>query len=384
MLAFITPNKFMTADYGDKTRELLLQAAFPRVLIDFNESPVFEATIQPFVAIIEKGQAAAGAVFDSLPEKELSKGQWRDPETAVRTYSFRQAVASLKPDKWRLDQPDILSLLDKLDQTAILLGDYVKGKFYRGILTGLNEAFVIDEKTHEDLLAQDPNSADLIKPWLRGREVSKWRTPQPIQYIINIASSSNRDWPWTGRENAEDIFKKNYPAIYRFLTNDPELLSKAKSRSDQGQYWWEQRSCAYFAEFSRTRIIYPNMATEARFSWEEKEICNNDKAFIIPTDDKFLLAVLNSTVSAFWCWNSLPKIMGATMEFRKTFMQNLPIPKASTDEKTKLAHLATQILDLKDVLPDADTRDLEQKINEQVYSLFKLTADDIKLIEQEW
>lgn len=383
VLAFITPNKFMTAAYGDKTRQLLSQAAFPRVLIDFNESPVFEATIQPFVAIIEKGAAAEGIRFDSLPEKELSKGQWSDPETAMQKYSFRQPVASLKPDKWRLDQPDILSLLDKLDQTAEPLGDYVNDKIYYGIKTGLNEAFVIDEKTREDLLAQDPNSADLIKPWLRGREVSKWRTPQPNQYIINIASSSNRDQPWTGRENAEDIFKKDYPAIHRFLTNDPELLSKAKSRSDQGQYWWELRSCAYFAEFSRTRIIYPNMANEARFSWEEKEIYSNQKTFIIPTEDKFLLAVLNSTVSAFWCWNTLPKIMGGTMEFSKVSMRNLPIPKASTDEKTKLAHLATQILDLKDVLPDADTRALERQINEQLYNLFKLTADDIKLIEQE-
>lgn len=375
VLAFITPNKFMIAVYGGETRRLLSQDAFPRVLIDFNEFPVFEATTYPLITIIEKGRAAEGAVFVSLPEKELSKGQWRDPETAVRTYSFRQAVASLKPDKWLLGAQNILSLLDKLDQTAGPLGDYVNDKIYYGIKTGLNEAFVIDAETRQNLLAQDPNSADLIKPWLRGREVCKWRIPSPTDFIL-----------FTRR--GTDIEK--YPAIKAHLEQfradlEPKNTPGQKRGRKPGPYQWYdiQDNIAYFSDFSQTRIIYPNMANEARFSWEEKEIYSNDKTFIIPTDDKFLLAVLNSTVSAFWCWKSLPKIRGAAMEFRKPFMQKLPIPEASTDEKTKLAHLATQILDLKDTLPNADTRDLERQINEQVYSLFKLTTDDIKIIEKE-
>ncbi len=376
VLAFITPNKFMTAAYGDKTRQLLSQDAFPRVLIDFNEFPVFEATTYPLIALIEKGKAAGGAVFDSLPEKELAKGDWSDPETVVRDHAFAQPVASLQPDKWVLARPDMLSLLDKLNQTATPLGDYVNDRFYRGIVTGLNAAFVIDADTRQSLLTRDPNSADLIKPWLRGRDVGKWRTKPPADFILLT-------------RHGTDIEK--YPAIKAHLEQfredlEPKNTPGQKKGRASGAYQWHELQhwgAGYHEEFSHTRIIYPDTANEARFSWEEKQIYNNDTSFIIPTDDRFLLAVLNSTVTAFWCWNSLPKIMGGTMRFKKVFMSKLPIPKASDDEKAALADLATQILDLKDALPDADIRTLEQQINEQVYALFRLTAEDIKLIEQE-
>ena len=125
------------------------------------------------------------------------------------------------------------------------------------------------------------------------------------------------------------------------------------------------------------------MVSQHRLSVREtKEIYNNDKAFIIPTDDKFLLGVLNSKVSAFWCWYSLPKLMGKTMEFRKVFMQHLPIPEATTEQKAEIANFADQILDLKAVIPDADVSELEAKIDSAVYKLFNLAPEEITLVER--
>ena len=382
VLAYITPNKFMSTAYGDKTRKLLSEEAYPLVLIDFNEFPVFEATTYPLIAIIERGTAPEDAVFSSLPEKELAKGRWTDPGTAIREHGFDQPIASLKADKWLLDKPETLSLLDKLKGTATPLGVYVKNSFYRGILTGLNDAFVVDGWIRDDLIKEEKSSGEILKPWLPGKYVGRWKAAPTDKHLINIASSSNREWPWSGQKNAETIFKSTYPAIYRFLTQDSDLLERTRVRSDQGQYWWEQRSCAYIKDFSRTRIIYPNIANFPRFCWEEREAYNNNKAFIIPTNDKFLLAVLNSKVSAFWCWNSLPKLMGGTMEFSKIFMKNLPIPNASDKKKAELANLANQILDLKDVLLDADVSNLEWQIDNHIYALFNLTPEEVALVEK--
>ena len=374
VLAFITPNKFMITAYGDKTRKLLLSEAFPLALIDFNEFPVFEATTYPLIALIEKGKADENATFWSLPEKELAKGQWTDPATAMRNHGFKQPVASLTPDKWLLEKPEILSLMNKLSQSAMPLGEYVNDKIYYGAKTGLNEAFVIDQDIKNHLLQHDPRSAELIKPWLIGRNINKWSVRLPDKYVIFT-------------RHGIDI--SHYPAIEKYLAQYREDLEPKKEPDQEkgrkpGPYkWYEiQDNVAYFAEFSKPRIIYSNMTNTPRFCWEEREIFNNDAAFIIPTDDKFLLAVLNSKVAAFWCWNSLPKLMGATMQFRKVFMQHLPIPAASPTQKADIANLATQILDLKSILPDANISDLERQIDDHIYTLFNLTPADITLIEQ--
>lgn len=374
VLAYITPNKFMSTAYGDKTRQLLSEEAFPLVLIDFNEFPVFEATTYPLIAIIKRAEVSEGAVFSSLPEKELAKGKWTDPDTAIRDHGFEQPIASLKTDKWLLEKPEILSLLDKFDRAATPLGKYVNDAFYRGVLTGLNEAFVINADVKRQLLEEDQNSASIIKPWLKGRDVNKWTTQIPDDFVI-----------FTRR--GTDI--SQYRAVEEYLSQyredlEPKMKAGQKKGRKPGSYqWYEiQDNVAYHAEFSRPRIVYPNIANKPQFCWEEREVFNNDKAFIIPTDDKFLLAVLNSKVSAFWCWNSLPKLMGGTMEFRKVFMQNLPIPNASAEQKAQLAKLADQILDLKEVLPDADVRKLEKDIDQRVYSLFALTPEEISLVER--
>ena len=113
-------------------------------------------------------------------------------------------VAALRSEGWTLERPEVLALMNKLRMVGKPLGEYVEGKFYYGIKTGLNEAFVIDEETRVRLIAEDPKSAELIKPWLRGRDICKWKATWAGQYIIAIDSSGNKDWPWSQAENGSN------------------------------------------------------------------------------------------------------------------------------------------------------------------------------------
>ena len=45
---------------------------------------------------------------------------------------------------------------------------------YRGIVTGCNEAFIIDDAKREQLIEQDPMSAEIIKPLLRGKDIKRY------------------------------------------------------------------------------------------------------------------------------------------------------------------------------------------------------------------
>ena len=89
-------------------------------------------------------------------------------------------------------------------------------EFTRGITTGLNEAFVVDRATRDRLIREHKSSAEILKPFLRGRDVKRWRTEFAEQYLIKIESSENKDHPWSGKseKEAEKIFDKTYPAIY--------------------------------------------------------------------------------------------------------------------------------------------------------------------------
>ncbi|MFM6209009.1 MAG: type II restriction endonuclease, partial [Planktothrix sp.] len=120
----------------------------------------------------------------------------------------------------------------------------MNGRFYRGILTGFNEAFIVDQETRDRLIAEHPSSAEVLKPFLRGRDVKRWRVNFSEQYLIKIESSENKQHPWSGKpaKEAEKIFAKTYPAIYEHFKQFRERLIK---RDDQGKYFWELRSCRY-------------------------------------------------------------------------------------------------------------------------------------------
>jgi hypothetical protein len=104
----------------------------------------------------------------------------------VSENSFPVMRASLDDKGWALVDEQSQTLLNKLQKIGIPLGEYVKGKIFRGVLTGLNEAFVIDKKTRDRLIAEDPKSAELIKPFLIGRDIKRYVQPQSDRYLILI------------------------------------------------------------------------------------------------------------------------------------------------------------------------------------------------------
>src|SRR5207245_662954 len=98
----------------------------------------------------------------------------------------------LKSEGWRLESPAILRLLEKLRRAGKPLGEYVNGRWYWGIKTGLNEAFVVDRDTRDRLISRHKSSAGILKPILRGRDVKRWKTEFAEQYLIKIESSENK------------------------------------------------------------------------------------------------------------------------------------------------------------------------------------------------
>jgi len=299
-----------------------------------------------------------------------------------RTHSFLLAQRELRPDGWRLASPVNLRLLDKLRAASTPLGEYVNGRLYRGILTGLNEAFVVNRDTRAHLIAEHPSSADVLRPFLRGRDIKRWQVDFANQYLIKIESSENREHPWSGKpkHEAERIFAKTYPAIHAWFER---FRSKLIDRDDQGKYFWELRSCAYWREFEQPKIVIPAIEKTVAYAPDLAGHYSNDKTTICVSEQfKCLLAILNSSPMWWFIRSIAATKQGGFYEFKPMYVGQIPIPSTSQADQAALEALVDRILAAKQANPQADVTDLEREIDERIYHLYGLTPEEIRIVEE--
>ena len=408
LLCYIAPNKFMRAGYGKNTRELLTTCSTPRMILDFGDLTIFdEATTYPAIVLVEKNPPQppfenGGTGGICLVATFTDPTQLAHLDETVAAIGFPLPVSALATTGWTLERPDVLALMAKLRNVGTPLGEYVDGKFYYGIKTGRNEAFVIDEVTRQRLVDEDPKSAEVIKPWLRGRDIKKWRTEWAQIYLITIASSANKEWPWSKEmteATARPLFERAYPSVHRHLS---QLEDGLRIRDDKGTFWWELRSCAYWDEFERAKICWSHFAMVAEFVYDEQGFLSNDKSYIMPTEDLSVLGILNSKLTNFFIGRISPPVSGGFMELRKIYLEQLPIPPATDEQKAAITELVQKILAAKRPPPNpllnqevkqksplldkegpgvVDILPLEAEIDRLVYALYGLTDEEIAFVE---
>ena len=380
ILAYISSNKFMRGRNGKKLRQFFTDKVSIHRLLDFGDLPVFKASVDTCIVLLENavpnGQAFSAATFRN--EADIPRLSDAFQEHAISMY-----VRDLAPDGWTLALPEVHRLLEKLEETGTPLGRYMEGCFYIGLITGCNDAFIIDEATHQRLIAADTRSGELIKPVLRGRNLRKWKAMSAKDHLIAIASSTDREWPWSKAANdseAERIFSETYPALYQHLSGYRERLIKS---TNKGKFYWELRACAYYAEFEKPKIIYRNMAKFLYACYDTKGTFGLDTTYFIPTCDLSLLAILNSLIFDWYARHRFQSLndpwAGGGLRFFAQYMKHVPIADRSEAQKAALSHLVEQIL----ADPESPkVRDIEQEIDAQVYRLYGLTDAEIALIKR--
>ena len=371
-LCFITSNKFMRAGYGQPLRAFLKREALPVLLFDFGRTGSFDATVRPSVLLARKG----GRRESLCAATARGTDGMTNPGTFMKKNGFAMPVADLPDSGWSLAEPALLRLREKIEAAGTPLRDYLKEGLYRGIVTGLNAAFVIDADARARLIDEDPASAGLIKPWLRGRDVRRWRADWQNLFVIFTRRGTNIE---------------SYPAIKRHLSRfrtdlEPKPRRGARRGRKPGSYeWFEiQDNIAYHDAFDGPKIVYPVIGREMRALLDREGHLTNDKCFIIPDDDACLLALLNSKLLDCYFRLAMPCLDdpfdGGDMEFRGVSMERTPIAPAGPDTAKRLATLANDIQATKEADPAADTTPLEREIDEAVFALYGLSDRDIALI----
>ncbi len=364
ILTFISSNKYFRAGYGARLRAFMGSNCQICRIIDFGDAPVFDAIAYPSIIVLRKilPQSNTISIFNWQPGPPLTEFA-----SVVQTRSASILQKELSADGWQLESPEVIRLLEKLRKAGTPLNEYVGGRFYRGILTGLNEAFVIDRITRDRLISDDQSSREILKPFLRGRDVKRWQIENQDLWLI-----------FTRR----GIEINKYPAIKNYLYQyKKQLMPGVKDGRKPGSYkWYEiQDNIAYWREFEQPKIVYPNICKRNEFAWDEDGYYFNQKTFIIPDATKYLLGILNSSVIG-WLFNKLlAKLQNGYFEPSALFMKDFPIPV--TTDIHEIETLVNEILLGQALNNNTDVSDLEHRIDQIVYQLYGLTPEEISLIE---
>lgn len=372
-LAFITSNSFVKRAYGAGVRQFLGDQLAITTVVDFGESKVFDAVVEPYVLTARKGPAPVGHEVDGhyLYIEIARRTAGRNTVSAVREQledlasllsadHVRMPQSTFLASGWAIESPEIIALVGRLMNQGAPLGDYVQGRMYAGVKTGLNQAFVIDEATRDAFISSDPVSAELIRPWLRGRDIKRWRPDWRGLYIIFA-------------HRGIDI--KKYPAIRQHLLRYRDALNR---RATVGQHPWyelQQPQEGIYHEFEHEKIVWPEFARSVRFCRTAPGVMTNNKCFFWPESPHWALPVLNSELIEFLLYQITRQIRGGFVQLYDHFVRQLPIVVPSSGVAKALEGFAAKMI----VNPlDNET---EPAIEAAVRSVYRLSQDDSDLID---
>lgn len=342
MLAYISSNKWFRAAYGEKLRKHVAETCRVVSITDFGELPVFEsAATFPMIFIAAKGASTDPPLFTQV--KTLDP-PYPDVAAIIREQGKPLPPGALAGGRWTLTDKATADRLAKMERAGVPLGEYVQGRIYRGVLTGFNQAFVIDGAKRAELIAHDPRSAEIIKPLAMGDDIRRWRIRDRDRWLIVTRVG---------------VDMERYPAVMAHLARWQPQLEK---RWDKGDHWWELRACAYYEEFEKPKIVYQEIATFQRFAYDEAGTYVNNKVFLIPTDDLYLLGLLNSAPVWEYLGLRCGRMIGGACALQAVHVSQVPVPDAPDAERAAIARLAQCCIDAGGVGCEVWEREIDERV----------------------
>jgi adenine-specific DNA-methyltransferase len=369
ILTYITSNSWLRAIYGDLLRNYFKNNLQPVSLLNIEDIQVFEeATVESNIMTLKKANQAKSFQTVNL-NADYEIGGSLDDYFKANQFEF------IIPDtsEWFIGDQVEGKLKLKIEADTEFLKDFdVTINF--GIKTGLNEAFIIDEDQRNELINADPVNAEIIKPILRGRDLKKYSYEFQGVYLINTHNGvKSIDLQRVDVEH-------DYPLVFNHLKN---YTPKVIERSDKGDHWTNLRNCAYLQDFEKPKIIWGEISDKPKFAYDDNNYYAEATTFLMTGEKlKYLLAILNSKVSA-WYFNLIGTTTGmGTNRWKKYKIELLPVKLASPGQEREIIELVDEVIGLKENSPHADTTALENQIDRLVYQLYNLTEEEIQIIEK--
>lgn len=328
ILGYISSNQFIKTKYGKGLRDLILEKYSIQKYRDHTYDDIFtDVTAYPSIFILK----------NELPHAET--------EICVDDkFSLKQS--RLTAGSWAFVSEEFFDLRDKIVSKGRQMREIEESgnlNFYRGILTGYNPAFIIDEEKRNQLIDEDSKNSEIIKPLLEGKNVKRWKIDYKNLYLV-----------FTRR----GIDINNYPTIKAYLNQfKKQLTPKNEGQSigrKSGDYeWYEiQDTIAYYREFEKNKIIYPIISTDLQTTVDSKKFFTNDRCYILTSNviNLYYLAGLMSSKALNFVFKLLGSpLQGQNFDIKKDYVEQLPIVFGNESQQNIIIDLVQQNLRLNEL-----------------------------------
>lgn len=395
-MSYITSNKYTRAGYGEALREFLLKNVKFLEYTDLNGIKVFDsATVDTSILCFEKSKSKDNKFKYLALSNEILKTCAYDIGLYKDFAEFSQN--SLSKESFTFSDENTSALKAKIERIGTPLKEWYGLNINYGIKTGYNEAFIITTEKRNEILAnckdeaEKERTAKLIRKMLRGRDIKRYSYEWAGLWVIFIPwHFPNVEKPKTMLENEQDL-KEQYPSLYKHLLSHKERLSKRNKEETGIRYEWyclQRWGANYYQEFEKEKIVYSEIVRKPQFYLDVNlNFYAEVTSFILTGENlKYLIAFLNNDFVAFifktfYAGGNLGE---NGFRYKKAFLEKLPIPKINSKNQklaNELVNLVDEILKAKEQDKNANTQELENKINSLVYKLYNLTEEEIKIIE---
>lgn len=364
VVSAVVSNKWMRAGYGERTREFLYNNCYVFEIIDLGanwfESATVDTNIITYAKDREKQEKIEAYKISKCENIELNKNEKDNFIFTSKDYGA-----------WIILNKTEKDILEKVKKFKPLKDWNIN--IYRGILTGFNEAFIIDEETKNKLIKEDKKSKEIIKPLLRGRDIKRYSYDFKNLYLICTFPALNIDI-------------SDYPAIEKYLKSFGKRLEQSGEigcRKKTIHKWFEmQDTIAYYKEFDKPKIIYAETTISPNFYYDNENFIAEKTNFIMTGENlKYIMAVLSSKLGFYIFYNFYSEITlgDVGFQYRKSSLETFPIPEPNENTLKEIEGLVDKVIKVKG--EGGDSLEFEKKIDLLVYKLYNLNENEIRIIE---
>lgn len=336
--AFISSNKWLRAGYGEPLREHLLDSQAFGLVMDFGELPVFETAATDAAIFIWEKQPRGKSETRWAMVKNLDQCYAEGVRAHFESLKVPVPAQQFGKGKPRLATSATADLRKKMESRGQRLDELLKGQVCRGVVTGFNDAFIVSTAKRDELIAETPAAAEIIKPLLAGDDVRRYEFYDRSTWLIYT-------YP--------ELDIRRYPSIEKHLLpfrsfKDEKGKTIGLDHRATKQEWFElqQPQMAYRDFFAAPKIVYPDFGKELRFAMDLKGHYGLNTSYFIAREDWYLLAVLNSS-SSFQYLKGTCQLLGdedegGRLRFFGQYLETLPIPAANDADRATVGSLAEQ------------------------------------------
>lgn len=324
-LCYITNASWMRTLYGKSLREFFIREVNPIKLLDLSDSNIFQTAVVLTNIMLFKKDNFKNELKGLRITRKHSSLLKEGIAKIFETDSLK--INNLSNSSWTIVEESHQKILATVIEKGKQLNEW-KIEINIGILNGLNEAFVIDEKTKNEIVSNEPKANEIIFPMLRGRDMKKYFPNFSNQYLINtyngelIEAIDATGKKYRERINRVDVVN-DYPKVYEHLLKFEDL---GKVRHNQGDHWTNLRNCVYNNCFLLPKIIYPSITKDLPFIYDENKFYTNDKSFILTGEKlKYLTIYFNSRLFRFCFEDKFPELQGNSREIKKNILEEIPV-----------------------------------------------------------